>query len=104
MTDHSQNENVRLLHRLAKKTTRAFFATHMPPGDVDYDDVVQAVWIAGWEALKRFDETMSASLTTFMTHRMRGALIDHLRDISISSRGRVARLKQQRDAVRNDRR
>jgi RNA polymerase sigma factor for flagellar operon FliA len=53
---------------------------------LDYDDLV-AVGLRGlWEAATRYDSTKGASFATFAVPRIRGAMLDHIRDSQWASR------------------
>lgn len=49
------------------------------PASVGFDDIVQAGMIGLMDAMKRFDCSCGAELTTFATQRIRGAMLDELR-------------------------
>lgn len=66
------------------------------PPSVEVDDLIQVGMIGLAEALSRFDVTQGASLETFATQRIKGAMLDDLRANDWMPRG--AR-KTQRDIV-----
>lgn len=53
---------------------------HFLPPAVDRDDLVQAGMIGLILAVDRFDPTNGAQFTTYAEHRVRGAILDHLRE------------------------
>jgi RNA polymerase sigma factor (sigma-70 family) len=53
------------------------------PDDVDYDDIAQYVMVEVCRARLRYDPTRGAKFSTFASHRIRGAVIDYLREHSV---------------------
>lgn len=61
------------------------------PHTVSFDDLVQAGNIGLIRAAETFDETAGAKFSTYCQGRIRGAMLDYLRDINPQSRGSKAR-------------
>lgn len=51
------------------------------PANVELDDLVQAGMIGLLDALNNFDETQGAQFETYASQRIRGAMLDELREI-----------------------
>jgi RNA polymerase sigma factor for flagellar operon FliA len=73
-------EQLRLAKRIAHKMT-----TKLPP-NVDVDDLVQVGVMGLMEATNRFDDSQGATLETFVSKRIHGAMLDELRDADWVSR------------------
>jgi RNA polymerase sigma factor (sigma-70 family) len=52
----------------------------------DFEDLVSVGCIALIEALPRYDSTRGASVKTFLSHRVYGAMLDHFRECDLLSR------------------
>ena len=65
---------------------------------VELDDLIQAGTIGLIQAVDRYDESRSCLLKTIAEHRIRGALLDYLRQIDPLPRN-IRRFQKQRDAV-----
>ncbi len=50
------------------------------PASVDVDDLIQAGAIGLLDALSRFDSQQGTALTTYASQRIRGAMLDELRN------------------------
>ena len=57
------------------------------PANVELDDLIQVGMIGLSDALTRFDAAHGVQFETFATQRIRGAMIDELRDNDWMSRG-----------------
>ena len=57
------------------------------PANVEMDDLVQAGMIGLFDALSRYQANQGAQFETFAMQRIRGAMIDELRDSDWMSRG-----------------
>lgn len=66
-------------------------ASHIPPGVTEEDDLYQAGVIGLIQAAKSFDPARGLRFATHATWRVRGAMLDHLRDLDW-----VPRLARQR--------
>jgi len=51
------------------------------PASVQIDDLVQAGMMGLLDALNHFDETQGAQFETYASQRIRGAMLDELREI-----------------------
>jgi RNA polymerase sigma factor for flagellar operon FliA len=80
-------ENGDLVKRIARYLLRRM------PGNVELDDLVQAGMVGLLEAAERYTGRESASFATFATHRIRGAMLDSLRDADWSPRSLRRRLR-----------
>jgi RNA polymerase sigma factor for flagellar operon FliA len=56
------------------------------PDHVDLDDLIQAGTLGLLDAAERFDAQQAASFRTYATHRIRGAILDSLREADWASR------------------
>ncbi|MBN9658373.1 MAG: sigma-70 family RNA polymerase sigma factor [Acidobacteria bacterium] len=65
---------------------------------VELDDLIQAGTIGLIQAVDRYDESRGCLLKTIAEHRIRGALLDYLRQIDPLPRN-IRRFQKQRDAV-----
>ena len=84
-------EHLPLVHLLAKKLKQK-----LPP-NVDYDDLVSSGIIGLLEAVDRFDHKRGVKFKTYAEFRIRGAMIDELRDLDILTRGRRSQVKASQD-------
>ncbi|MFZ5472525.1 MAG: RNA polymerase sigma factor FliA, partial [Pseudomonadota bacterium] len=57
------------------------------PASVDIDDLIQVGMIGLNEALTRYDPAQGVQFETFASQRIRGAMLDELRDADWASRG-----------------
>jgi RNA polymerase sigma factor for flagellar operon FliA len=57
------------------------------PASVELDDLIQVGMIGLTEALARYEPSMGVQFETFATQRIRGAMLDELRDADWMSRG-----------------
>ncbi|MDD5028821.1 MAG: RNA polymerase sigma factor FliA [Rhodoferax sp.] len=83
-----------LVHRLAH---------HMMvklPANVEVDDLIQVGMIGLSEALMRFEATQGVQFETFATQRIRGAMIDELRDNDWASRSTRKSQKEIEESIR----
>ncbi|MEW6694066.1 MAG: RNA polymerase sigma factor FliA [Pseudomonadota bacterium] len=70
-----------LVHRLAHLMIARV------PASVEIDDLIQVGMIGLTEALARYEPSMGVQFETFATQRIRGAMLDELRDADWMSRG-----------------
>lgn len=66
---------------------------HQVP-DFPYDDLVNEGWIGALHAVDRYDPELGASLSTYATTRIRGQMMDHIRQYSWLSRRDYANVKE----------
>ncbi len=64
----------------------AFHLMSRLPASVESDDLVQAGLIGLLDALERFDDSQGAQFETYATQRIRGAMLDELREADWASR------------------
>lgn len=64
----------------------AFHLMSRLPASVETDDLVQAGLIGLLDAFDRFDDNQGAQFETYATQRIRGAMLDELRDADWASR------------------
>lgn len=81
-----------LVRRLAKR-----MMVKLPPS-VEIDDLIQVGMLGLTEALTRFEEAQGVQFETFATQRIRGAMIDELREVDWVSR-RSRRSQKEIDQV-----
>lgn len=79
----------RLAHHMVAK---------LPP-NVEVDDLIQVVMIGLVDALSRYDAAQGVQFETFASQRIRGAMLDELRDGDWMSRGSRKSQKQIEQAV-----
>lgn len=80
----------------AVRKMACFLITRLP-ANIEVDDLVQEGLVAVWECSKRFDPNRGASFETFLAHRARGAMLEHLRKQDPLTRGerkQVGRLER----------
>lgn len=65
---------------------------------VELDDLIQAGTLGLIQAIDRFDESRGCLLKTLAEHRIRGALLDYLRQLDPLPRN-IRRFQKQRDAL-----
>jgi RNA polymerase sigma factor FliA len=65
---------------------------------VELDDLIQAGTIGLIQAVDRYDESRGCRLKTIAEHRIRGALLDYLRQINPLPRN-IRRFQKRRDAA-----
>ncbi|MBI2520499.1 MAG: sigma-70 family RNA polymerase sigma factor [Bdellovibrio sp.] len=80
-------EHLPLVHLLAKRLKQKL------PHNIDYDDLVSAGVIGLLTAVDRFDHKRGVKFKTYAEFRIRGAMIDELRDLDILTRGRRRQVK-----------
>jgi len=83
-----------LVHRLAHH-----MMVKLPP-NVEVDDLIQVGMIGLSEALTRYEATQGVQFETFATQRIRGAMIDELRDNDWASRSTRKSQKDIEEAIR----
>jgi len=83
-----------LVHRLAHHMMAKL------PANVEVDDLIQVGMIGLTEALTRYESTQGVQFETFATQRIRGAMIDELRDNDWASRGTRKSQKEIEEALR----
>lgn len=71
---------------------------HRRVPQVELDDLIQAGALGLIQAVDRFDESRGCMLKTLAEHRIRGALLDYLRQIDPLPRS-VRRFQKRRDAI-----
>jgi RNA polymerase sigma factor for flagellar operon FliA len=57
------------------------------PASVEVDDMIQAGMIGLWDAARRYEDGHSATFETFASQRVRGAMLDELRQSDWAPRG-----------------
>ncbi len=92
--DAALRQYVPLVRRLAHH-----MIAKLPPS-VEVDDLIQVGMIGLAEALSRFEATQGVQFETFATQRIRGAMIDELREGDWMSRGGRKSQKDIEEAVR----
>ncbi|GAB4398269.1 MAG: RNA polymerase sigma factor FliA [Rhodoferax sp.] len=70
------------------------------PANVQLDDLIQVGMIGLSEALSRYEATQGVQFETFATQRIRGAMLDELRENDWVSRGTRKSQKDIEDAIR----
>ena len=70
------------------------------PASVEVDDLIQVGLIGLSEALSRYEAAQGVQFETFATQRIRGAMIDELRDSDWMSRGSRKSQKDIEQALR----
>jgi RNA polymerase sigma factor for flagellar operon FliA len=70
------------------------------PANVEVDDLIQVGLIGLSEALSRFEATQGVQFETFATQRIRGAMLDELRENDWVSRGTRKSQRDIEEAVR----
>lgn len=88
-------ELLRLVRRMAAKIRRK-----LPP-NIELDDLVGAGHLGLVDALRRFDSKRHVKFRTYARHRIRGAILDGLRDMDHAPRGLRRQSKRVEQAHRN---
>ena len=70
------------------------------PANVEVDDLIQVGLMGLTEALSRFEATQGVQFETFATQRIRGAMLDELRENDWASRGTRKSQKEIEEAMR----
>ena len=70
------------------------------PANVEVDDLIQVGLIGLTEALSRFEATQGVQFETFATQRIRGAMLDELRESDWVSRGTRKSQKEIEESMR----
>jgi RNA polymerase sigma factor for flagellar operon FliA len=70
------------------------------PASVEFDDLVQAGIVGLVNAASKFDESKQLEFPTYAKHRIRGAMLDSLREMDWASRDTRRRKKQVENASR----
>ncbi len=94
-----RNALIRQFQPLVRKL--AFHMMARLPANVEVDDLIQVGLIGLTEALSRFEATQGVQFETFATQRIRGAMLDELREYDWVSR---STRKSQRDIEESVRR
>jgi RNA polymerase sigma factor for flagellar operon FliA len=63
------------------------------PHNIELDDIIQAGMLGLMDALPRYDSSLGGSFNTYSSRRIRGAIIDQLRDQDILPRHQRTRVK-----------
>jgi RNA polymerase sigma factor for flagellar operon FliA len=71
------------------------------PASVEADDLIQAGLIGLLDAVERFDDTQGAHFDTYATQRVRGAMLDELREADWASRTVRKASRQIESAINN---
>ncbi|MBQ3033426.1 MAG: FliA/WhiG family RNA polymerase sigma factor [Deferribacterales bacterium] len=71
----------------------------MLPANVEVDDLYSAASLGLIESLERFDKTRNIAFNTFAERRIKGAIMDSLRNLDFLPRNVRSRLKSLEDAV-----
>ncbi len=87
MKTKTEKELLRFLEKLARRMAGQYSAKL--PANISFDDLMQVAWIEGWRAASRHDPNGGASLESFVTHRMKGAILDKLRKETMYTRTAV---------------
>ena len=77
-----------LCRYLAWDVCKAFGGRH------EFDDLMQDAWLGAMDAVSRYDDTTGYALTTFAHRRVRGAIIDGIRERDHLSRTHRQRLRE----------
>ncbi|MCL4458281.1 MAG: FliA/WhiG family RNA polymerase sigma factor [Nitrospirae bacterium] len=72
------------------------YAIALPP-ELSVEDLVSAGIVGLLEAIKRYDPSMNATLSTFADFRIRGAIIDEIRSMQWASKDARKRLEEVRN-------
>lgn len=71
------------------------------PVNVDLDDLNQAGILGLFDAIAKYDSEKQVSFSTYAAHRIKGAILDSLRELDWASRGLRRRHKQWEAATRS---
>jgi len=93
-----RNALIRQYQPLVRKL--AFHMMAKLPANVQVDDLIQVGLIGLTDALSRFEATQGVQFETFATQRIRGAMLDELRENDWVSRGTRKSQKEIEEAMR----
>jgi len=93
-----RNALIRQYQPLVRKL--AFHMMAKLPANVQVDDLIQVGLIGLSEALSRFEATQGVQFETFATQRIRGAMLDELRENDWASRGTRKSQKEIEECMR----
>ncbi|MBZ5579883.1 MAG: FliA/WhiG family RNA polymerase sigma factor [Acidobacteriia bacterium] len=71
------------------------------PVHVDLDDLIHAGVLGLFDAIEKFDATKNVAFQSYAKHRIKGAILDSLRQLDWASRDMRKRQKQMEAATRN---
>jgi RNA polymerase sigma factor for flagellar operon FliA len=94
-TDHEAilKEHAPLVRRIAHH-----MIAKLPPS-VDIEDLVQAGMIGLLDAINRYEEEQGAQFTTYAAQRIRGAMLDELRESDWLPRGQRKNMRRVEEAI-----
>ncbi|HLH41603.1 MAG TPA: FliA/WhiG family RNA polymerase sigma factor [Bryobacteraceae bacterium] len=88
LRDQRIRENFPLVRAIALRVH-----SHLP-AHVDLDDLIHAGVLGLYEAVKKYDASKSVAFASYAKHRIRGAILDSLRQLDWASRDMRRRRKQ----------
>ncbi len=88
-------ENMPLVRSIAKRVRRSL------PANIEYDDLVNAGVLGLIDALAKFNPNKDVDFSSYAHHRIRGAMVDSLRDLDWASRDLRRKDKQIQRATRD---
>ena len=97
---YGKSEKTDMLEQYAPMVKR--IAHHMKgrlPPNVEEDDLVQAGMIGLLDAMGRYDETLNSQFEAYAIQRIRGAMIDELRQTDWMPRGARQSMRKIKDAI-----
>lgn len=100
MSTTLENPRVTPQHRRLVRQIAVKIAAGLPQ-HVEVEDLIQEGMVGLLEALERFDPDKGVQLTTFLSTRVRGAILDALRSSDFASRGARRRLREMHQAEEN---
>ena len=102
-TDSDRERRIRqymsLVHRVARRIVRRL------PSMVDLQDLQQVGVIGLIDAIDRYDSSRSERFEAYAEYRIKGAILDHLRQVDHLSRrhrGRINQLREATERLRSD--
>jgi RNA polymerase sigma factor for flagellar operon FliA len=113
-TMQAQSVSIRSRARISRETRDEIVVEHLPlvkaiairvheslPVHVDLDDLVHAGVLGLFDAVAKFDETKNVAFQAYAKHRIKGAILDSLRQADWASRDMRKRQKQVESVTRD---
>src|SRR5437868_4947896 len=83
---HQAERNLRILDHVASCKAIATQIQRRLPGDVELDDLIQAGMLGLMDAADKYEPSRQVEFSSYAKHRIRGAILDSLRELDFASR------------------
>lgn len=98
--DSAASLNERIINHLPLAKAIAVRVRENLPTSVDLEDLIHAGILGLFDAAKKYDPSKHVAFPSYAKHRIRGAILDNLRELDWASRDHRRRQKQVESAVR----